>query len=89
MMNHGLIDVNNIPITNNEEIMNSRNYRRRIKVISEMIYHKTVAYNLEKTRGKWETARVAIYGEITMTSLFIDGPVTPLSLIHIYNHRLK
>ena len=77
MMNHGLIEDNNIPITDDKDIMNSRNYRRRIEVISEIIYHKAVAYHLERTRGKWETTRVAIYGKISMRSLFIDGPVTP------------
>ena len=57
--------------------MNSRNYRRRIEVISKIIFHKAVAYHLERTRGKWETTRVAIYGKISMRSLFIGGPVTP------------
>ena len=52
MMNHGLIDGNNIPITNNEDIMNSRKYRKRIKVISEIIYNKAVVYHWERTRGK-------------------------------------
>ena len=46
MMNHGLIDGNNILITYDKDIMNSRNYRRRIKVISKIIYHKTVVYHL-------------------------------------------
>ena len=84
MMNKGLINVRNIPITNNKEIMNARDYRRRIEVISERIYHKTVAYNLEKTRGKWNTTKVEIYGKISMISLVMNGLMTYwLSLIHI------
>ena len=78
MMNRGLIDINNIPITNKKESMNTRDYGRKLKnVISEMVYHKTVAYHLERTRGKWETTRVTRYGKISTISLFIDGPVTP------------
>ena len=52
MMNHGLIDINNIPNTNDKDIMNARDYGRRLKVISEMIYDQTVVYNWERTRGK-------------------------------------
>ena len=55
MTNHGLIDGNNIPMTNDKDIINSRNYRRRIKVISEIIYHKAVVYHWERTRGKRNT----------------------------------
>ena len=50
MMNHGLIDVNNIPITNHEEIVSSRDYGRRLKIISEIIYQQTVIYQGERTR---------------------------------------
>ena len=40
-----------------------------------MTYHKTVFYNLEKTRGKWEITRGRKYGKISMISVAIDGPV--------------
>ena len=84
MMNKGLINVRNIPITNNKEIMNVRDYRRRLQVISMMTYHKTIVHNLEKTKGKWNTPEIKIRGKISMISLVIDGPVTYwLSLIHI------
>ena len=76
IMNNGLINVLNIPITNNEEIMNARDYRRRLKAISIMTYHKTIVYNLEKTRDKWEIPEIEIRGKISMISLIIDGPVT-------------
>ena len=76
MMNHGLIDVNNISITNKREIMNARNYVSRLKVISEMIYQQTVIYQWERTRGKWQTTSVEIYSRLSMISLVIDGPVT-------------
>ena len=55
MMNQGLFDDDNILITNHEEIVSSRNYRRRIEVISEIIYHKAVVYHWERTRGKRNT----------------------------------
>ena len=76
MMNNGLINVLNIPSTNNKEIMNARDYRRGLKAISIMTYHKTIVYNLEKTRDKWEIPEIEIHGKISMISLVIDGPVT-------------
>ena len=74
MMNHGLIDVNNITITIHEEIRNSRDYGRRLNVISEITYQQTVVYQWERIRGKWDTTRIGIYSRLSMVSL---------SLIHI------
>ena len=74
MMNHGLMDVNNVPITNHEEIRNSRDYGRRLKVISEIMYQQTVVYQWEGTRGKWNTTGMEIYGRVSMVSWIIDGP---------------
>ena len=61
MMNHGLFDGNNISITDNEEIVSSRDYGSRLKVISEMIYQQTIVYHWERTRGKWNTTRTVSY----------------------------
>ena len=55
MMNHGLMDVNNIPITDHEEIRNSRNYGRRLRIISEIMYQQTIVYQWRRTRGKRNT----------------------------------
>ena len=55
MMKHGLIDGNNITITYDKNIVNSRSYRRRIEVISKINYHKAVVYQCERTRGKQNT----------------------------------
>ena len=76
MMNNGLISVLNIPMTNDKEIRNSRDYRRRLKVISIMTYHKTIVYNLERTRDKWEIPEIKIRGKLSMISLVIHGPET-------------
>ena len=76
MMNNGLINVRNIPMTNDKEIMNFGDYRRRLKEISVMTYNKTVFYKLKKTRGKWNTPEIEIHGKISMISLIIDVPVT-------------
>ena len=74
--NNGLINVLNIPITNNKEIMNVRDSKRRLKVISIMTYRKTIVYNLEKTRGKWEIPEIKIRGNLSTISVVIDGPET-------------
>ena len=47
MINHGLFYDDNIPITNHEEI---RNYGRRLKVISEIMYQQTVVCLLYTSR---------------------------------------
>ena len=56
-------------MTNDKEIMNSRDYRRRLKEISVMTYNKTVCYNLKKTIGKWDTPEIEIYGKTSVLSL--------------------
>ena len=76
MMNHGLFDDDNIPITDNEEIMSSRDYGSKLTVISEMICQQTVVYQWARPRGKWNTTRVEIYGRLSMISLIIDGSET-------------
>ena len=42
MMNNGLINVSNIPITREKDIMNAIDYRSRSRQISEITYDKTV-----------------------------------------------
>ena len=74
MMNHGLFDNDNIPITNNEEIVSSRNYGSRLMVISEMVYQQTIVYHWEVIRGKCNSTGMEIYGRLSMVSLIIDGP---------------
>ena len=61
MMNHGLFDNDNILITNNEEIVSSRNYGSRLRVISEVVYQQTVVYHWEVIRGKWNTTGCLLY----------------------------
>ena len=78
MMNHGLIDINNIPITNKKEIMNARDYGSRLKVISEMIYQQTVVYQWERTRGKWPVSytHLDVYKRQVYNTLCFDNELT-------------
>ena len=76
MMHSGLINVSNIPMTNDKDIMNFIDYRSRSKQISTIIYNKTVCYSFKRNIDKLNTTEIEIYGKTSVLSLIIDVPVT-------------
>ena len=76
MMHSGLIDVLNIPMTSEKVIMNSIDYRSRLKQISEITYNNTVCYHFKRNIDKWNTTEIEIYDKTSVLSLIIDVPVT-------------
>ena len=80
MTKNGLINVFSLPITDHEEIINVRDYRRRSSKILEMMYHKTTSNNVKNSISKWNIPPLERYTKVSMKQQIINVPWKYLSI---------
>ena len=75
MMKIGLINVFNLPITEQTETMNYEDCRRILKEIIEGTHNKPVSKNLSKSIFKWNIPKIEGYNKTSRSSSIMNVPL--------------
>ena len=78
MMKNGLINVLNLPITDQTEIMNYKDCKRTLKEIIEDIHNKPVRKNLSKSIFKWNIPEIEMQNKKSVIALMMEVQLTSL-----------
>ena len=80
MMKYGLINAVNLSITDHEEIINVRDYRRRSRKILEITYYDTTSNNVKNSISKCNIPPLERYNKMSMKTHIINVSLKYLSI---------